>query len=343
MSEQKLKKVDGALRKQIQLTTSTNRRMAQDYQREQERRRGRGVCSWCGAESCGHLWTRPRDTTPGGERCCDRCSHEPVEGWQHTHTAWDGLVKYPVCAVTMREGDVVYLRRDGIAQFIEMRAPAPGSALGGAELMDVPTVAFLGRDGGVALYVVTEDGPEGGPEHVNLWEKKRELDVVWLPIRVQSAVAHDQRRRDLLAAELQAAAEEYERKENERREREKAELATSIEKRQLKHETVTVLRELGGSEPDEDDIEMPEDGGDGSEEVPAQVTEPMAKLSRSELKKPAPVKAGPGRPKRSKRQRDARARQKRAWAVQEARQRLEVKRLERLGRSSDPTHDKEDE
>lgn len=339
-AEQKLKKVDAKLRLQIRLTTDTNRRMADDWRREQQRRQGRGVCTWCGAESCGHLWSRPGDDVPGGQRCCERCSHEPVEGWQHTHTAWDGAVPYPVCAIVMREGDVVYMRRDGVVQFLEMRAPAPGAGIGGAQLDEVPTVAFLGQDGGVGLYVAGE----GAPEDVNLWEKKRDLDVVWLPIRVQAAVARDESRRQRLEVEIAEAAAKWEREENERREEEARRRAADIERRQLKHETVTVMRELAakGAASDPDDDEMDMDGDDREEpeteapEAPEAAPEPALKLTRAELKQPAPVKKGPGRPKRSKRQRDARKRQKKAWAVQEARQRLEVKRLERLGRSQTP-------
>lgn len=344
MSEQKLKKVDAALRYQIRLTTDTNRRMADDWRREQQRRQGRGVCTWCGAESCGHLWSRPGDDIPGGERCCDRCSHEPVEGWQHTHTAWDGAVPYPVCGVVMREGDVIYMRRDGVVQFIEMRAPAPGAGIGGEQLEDVPTVAFLGQDGGVGLYVAGD----GAPEDVNLWEKKRDLDVLWLPIRVQAAVARDEARRQKLEVEIAEAAAKWEREENERRAEDARRLAAKIDKRQLQHETVTVMRELAAEGGAEDEVGMPDDGSEETASVAASPlleasTEPLAKLTRGELKLPAPVKKGPGRPKRSKRQRDARKRQKRAWAVQEARQRLEVKRLERLGRSNAPDHDKESE
>ena len=59
------------------------------------------------------------------------------------------------------------------------------------------------------------------------------------------------------------------------------------------------------------------------------------------LKAPAPVKKGPGRPKRSLRQRTARKRQKMAWARQEAKNRLEVKRLARLARTQEQTLVKE--
>lgn len=341
MKEQKLKHVGPTERKVIALTTSSNRRAAANYQREMLRRKGRGACTWCGAQSCGHLWSKPGEEQPRGERCCDRCSHEPVKGWQHTHTAWDGNVPYPVCALVMREGDVAYMRRDGVVEFLEMRAPTPGAGIGGTQLDGVPTVSMLGQDAGIALYLAGE----GDPEDVNLWANKRDLDVMWLPIRVQAAVARDEIRKRDIGEAVQRAADEWEAKEAARRAEEAAKLATSIEKRQLAHETVTVLRELEGQEPEVVDDEGDEDEARaaGSEpEAPAvePSTEPVAKLSRAELKKPVPVKKVKGRPKRSKRQREARKRQKLAWARQEARQRLEVKRFERVGRAAGPGHDK---
>lgn len=214
---------------------------------------------------------------------------------------------------------------------------------------EVPTVAFLGADGGVALYVAGE----GDTDHVNLWEKKQDLDVVWLPIRVQASVARDEQRKAKLGAEIAAAAALWEEQENVRREEEAKKRAASIEKRAIAHETVTVLRELeasGAPEPDDDgededveDSELEEAETDAAAASKA-ADEPAVRLTRAQLKAPVPVKKkGSGRPKRSKRQRDARKRQKKAWAVAEARQRLEVKRFERLGRSQPPSHVKEDE
>ena len=331
MKEQRLKKLGEHERNVLKLTTSSNQRARENYHRDQQRRRGRNVCTWCGAEPCGHLWTRPGDEIPDGERCCDRCSHDPVESWQHTHTAWDGDVPYPVCGIRMKEGDVVSMRRDGIIMFLEMQAPAPDGKPG-----IVPTVAFLGDEGGVGLYT----RGEGGVEHTNLWEKKRQLDLMWLPIRMAAAVSYDEERKRNLAALLAQEEADWLQRENERREEEAKKRAATIERKSLQHETVTVLRELekqGGDDEDEAEAEA-------AEETEAAAAAPAPKLSKADLKKPRPVKkVGSGRPKRSKRQRDARKRQKRAWAVQEARQRLEVKRLERLGRNNPVTHVKEDE
>lgn len=326
-----LKKLNYAQRLALKLTADSNRRAHENYQRELKRRQGPNVCTWCGAEPCGHLWTRPGDREiPGGERCCDRCSHEPVEGWQHTHTAWQGAAGYPVCAIRMREGDVVYMRRDGAIQFLEMQVPAPP----GEATPTLPTVAFLGADGGTALYTAGE----GAAEHTNLWEKRRELDIIWLPIRMSAALAADEDRKRMLAERLALEAAEWERKENERRAAAQAKLDASIEKRSLKHETRLVMDEMEArgellDEPEEDEEEqddgtLDEDGGETAKAAP----EPE-RLTLAELKKPRPVKKGPGRPKRSKRQRVARKRQKIAWARQEAAQRLEVKRFERQARN----------
>jgi hypothetical protein len=325
MSGQKLVKVDATLRRQIQLTTDTNRRMAENHRRELARKQGPNVCTWCGAEPCGHLWTRPGDeAAPGGERCCDRCSHAPVEGWRHTHTAWAGAAHYPVCAVRMQEGDVLYMRRDGVIQWLEMQRPV---AEGGTR----PVVAFLGDDGGTALYTAGE----GDADHTNLWEKRRELDVVWLAARAAAAVAADETRKAALQAELERDARAWQEAEDARRAAEKAKLEASIEKRAIVHESRLVLDELGARELDAD-LEDEDEDEDESATAPAeaQASEPV-RLTRAELQKPVPVKAGPGRPKRSWRQRRARERQKRAWVRQEAMARVRVKRLQRTAREAD--------
>lgn len=337
MKPQSLKKLDAHDRLVVRLTTDSNRRHAENYQRELQRRQGKNVCTWCGAEPCGHLWTRPGDREiPGGERCCDRCSHAPVEGWQHTHTAWNGAASYPVCAIRMQEGDVVYMRRDGVVMFLEMQKPAPP----GSPFPMVPTVAFLGEDGGSALYTAGE----GAAEHVNLWDEKPDLDVMWLPIRMAAAAAVDEHRKRELAAEIARKEEQWQRQEEARRVEEKAKLEASIEKRQLAHETRIVMDEMA-AQGEVDDEDEDEDESEEAEHEPPEASEPAPapRLSLAELKKPRPVKKGPGRPKRSKRQREARKRQKRAWARQEAAQRLEVKRFERRARNSAPDRVKEGE
>lgn len=348
MKGQKLTKVDDRLRLRMRLTTDSNRRAALNYHRELQRKQGRNVCTWCGAEPCGHLWTRPGDReSAGGERCCDRCSHMPVEGWQHTHTAWNGAASYPVCAIRMQAGDVVYMRRDGVIMFLEMQKPAPPDS----PTPMVPTVAFLGDDGGTALYTAGE----GAAEHTNLWEKRAELDVVWLPVRMSAALAADEERKRLLAERLSEEAAEWERQENLRREAEAAKLDKTIVKRQLEHETRIVMDEMVergelADEPEDaeetvdlDDVIDEEAEGEEKPEIAAAAKEPERKLTLAELKKPRPVKKGPGRPKRSKRQRIARKRQKMAWARQEAAQRLEVKRLERAARNQGEIKVKDEE
>jgi hypothetical protein len=340
VTEQKLKKVTEADRKAIALATSTNRRATENFRREQTRRAGPAVCRWCGAEPCGALWTRPGDIEPGGERCCQHCDHEPVEGWQHTHTAWTGLQNYPVCAVPMREGDVIYLRRDGVVQFVEMHAPVRDSELGGDEEPEIPTIAFLGRDvSGLALYL----NGEGGPTGIDQWSRRRDLDIAWLPIRMQAAVARDLARREKIKTEDELAAEAHARKVDAEMEAERLKREAFNARKDLQHETRIVMSELGDDD-EEEAMEMPDDGSESEvlldEPAPALGPEPARPIN---LKAPVPVKKGPGRPKRSARQRDARKRQKRAWVRQEAQSRIEVKRLERLARARGQTLVKEDE
>jgi hypothetical protein len=387
---QKLKKVGPRERVAIALSTSTNRRAMQDYERALRRRKGPAACLWCGQEPCGVLWTRPGDTEPGGERCCDRCSHEPVEGWQHTHTAWAGGQSFSVCALRMREGEVVYLRRDGVVQFLELRAPKPASALGEDEETDVPVVAFLGTEpDGASLHLAGD----GGNATTSLWNNRRELDPVWLPLRIQAAVARDEERKSRRHAERLAKEAEHDARINLLIAEEEAARQKSIEKRALQHETRIVMDEVEVDEFDtaEEALEMPvasstpgsvpgdrervvrhirgEGTGGGRTlcgreardvatfegveaaaaaealdccrhcgrcarpELYSPPEEPPRRLTADELKRPARPKATGGRLQRSARQRRSRERQKRAWARQEAKNRLEVKRLERLARN----------
>ena len=104
-----------------------------------------------------------------------------------------------------------------------------------------------------------------------------------------------------------------------------------------------------GSDDDENEVEMPDDGSEEAETDPEVLLEEPAVATGEDkprpinLKAPVPVKKGPGRPKRSARQREARKRQKRAWVRQEAQSRIEVKRLERLARARGETLVKGDE
>jgi len=390
MSGQKLKKVGPRERVAIALSTSTNRRAFENYQRELRRKKGPAACLWCGQEPCGVLWTRPGDTEPGGDRCCNQCSHEPVEGWQHTHTAWAGGQSFSVCALRMREGEVVYLRRDGVVQFVEMRAPKAASALGDDEETDVPVVAFLGKEpDGASLHLAGD----GGNATTSLWNNRRELDPVWLPLRMQAAVSRDEERKALRHAERLAKEAEHDARINALIAEEEAARQASIAKRALQHETRVVMDEIEVDELDtaEEALPLPaasvepeapegerervvrhiraEGAADGrtlcgreAREVatfegvqPAAAAEssdccrhcgrcarpelytppeePPRRLTPDELKRPARPKATGGRLQRSARQRRSRERQKRAWARQEAKNRLEVKRLERLARA----------
>lgn len=325
VAEQKIVKVDARLRHIINLTTSTNRRMAANWQREQKRKLGKVACTWCGKEPCGDLWTRPGRAAfgeaPGGERCCDRCSHAPVEGWQHTHTAWDGGQYEPVCAIPMKEGDVVYMRRDGVVHFIELgEKPEPGQL----EQARKVTVALLGADGGAALFA----SDDHAQEPVNFWQFASELPVDWLIARMAESVSRNMDRKRSIAAELAAIVADNIAKEEARQEEDKLRLAKSIERRQLEHEKKLVEDDIAKTgEPeladiDESDSDLEGDGPEAPEPEP-----------RVNLKDPVPVKKVKGRPKRSFRQRRTRERQRAAWVTSEARSRMEVKRLERLARS----------
>ncbi len=336
MAEQKLVKVDARLRKTIELTTSTNKRMANNWQAEQKRKEGKAACTWCGAEPCGHLWTRPGGASmgqpPGGGRCCEKCSHDAVEGWQHTHTAWDRGQYQPVCAIPMQEGDVVYMRRDGVVHFIEFgEAPEPGKP----EHARSMAVACLGNDGGAALHAADDHAEEP----VNFWQFARELAVDWLPARMAASVSRNVQRYQAIAAELAEIVASNAQKLAEHVAEDKARMLVNIERRQIEHEKRLLEDEIAAqgkpAELAELDAEMDETDSDLSDEDAAVVdaTPGPAEPVKVNLKDPVPVKKGPGRPKRSWRQRRARERQRAAWVTAEARSRLEVKRLERLGRA----------
>lgn len=330
LGEQKLKKVGTRERSAIALSSSTNRRYRENWKRQRARRLGPAACTACGQEPCGVLWTRPGDPDPAGERCCEQCDHEPVEGWQHTHTAWSGDQTFAVCALVMREGETIYLRRDGMVQFIEMRAPKVGSAVGDEEERDVPMVAFLGRE---ERHTALTFAGEGGDRSTNLWDNRRELDPLWLPVRLQAAVSRDEERKARRRAEREERESAHDRKVEALMAKEEEDRQRSIEKRALQHETRIVMDEVEMDENDlaEDALAMPSPSADGEGEGAELAS--SVEAGPVDLKAPQPVKKGPGRPKRSYRQRRARERQKRAWARQEASNRLEVKRLERLART----------
>ena len=346
--EQKLVKVGPRERNKIALAVSTNKRAQLDWERKMEREKGPAACRYCGAEPCGVLWTRPGDPEPGGERCCNHCTHEPVEGWIHTHTAWAGKQHFPVCALRMKEGEVVYLRRDGTVQFLEMHTPRPGSSIDGEHDDKTASVAFLGRDlsegleAGGALY----SAGEGGPDHINLWERGARLDPAWLAIRMQAALAKDEARKEELRRKREEEDLMLERRHQELLAEQEAKRQASIEKKALQHEVVTVLREKASLEDavenaPGDELEVPAAAAppasppvEGEPKPrPKRVVKPPVDprtLSPEQLKLPAPPIPTGGRLKRSKRQRRALERQKRMEAVREAKARLEVKRLQKL-------------
>ena len=314
LREQKLVKVDASVRKTIALSTSTNKRMHQNWQAEQKRKEGKAACTWCSAEPCGHLWTRPGGASmgqpPGGGRCCEKCSHDPVEGWQHTHTAWDQGQYQAVCAIPMQEGDVVYMRRDGVVHFIEFgEAPEPGKP----EHARSMAVALLGNDGTGALHAADDHAEDP----VNFWQFAKALAVDWLPARMAASVSRNTQRYQAIATELAEIVASNAQKLAEHMAEDKARMQVNIERRQIEHEKRLLedeilakgkpakLAELDSEladEMDETDSDLvdeePEAEAPPGPEVPAKVN----------LKDPVPVKKGPGRPKRSFRQRRMRER-----------------------------------
>lgn len=91
------------------------------------------ACRSCGRDSCGNLWHESGQHD--GTQCCEQCTHEPMPNWEQTHVLHIGRFEHPVMAVSMREGDVVFFRRDGVVEFIEQASPDGRCR-----------VAWLGRD-----------------------------------------------------------------------------------------------------------------------------------------------------------------------------------------------------
>lgn len=389
---QRLLKLGPRERKTLEWATSTNRRAAHNYKLQLQREKGPTACAYCGAEPCGWGWTQPGSPEPAGERCCSRCTHEPVEGWMHTHTAWKGGHHFPVCALRMREGEVVYMRRDGVVLLLELHAPQPGSDIDGAVDSERPMPVFLGRGGGAGLYLAGE----GGIEDANLWEGKTVADELWLAIRVQGAIAKEEQRKAKVLAHMKEVNDDLDRRYAQIVAEREAKQQADIERRQLKHETVTVLREMqeleaavtgetseqeveapgpsgaaeraseadAGREPKSQQPSLPSSllGGTPTPAAAAEVAEEdltpaqkgartkKARLeqrvldwkerrkhpSKEDLRKPAEPQPTSGRLKRSKRQRAAVERANRLQAQREARARLELRRLARVGKTLHP-------
>jgi hypothetical protein len=196
-------------------------------------------------------------------------------------------------------------------------------------------VACLGNDGGAALHAADDHAEEP----VNFWQFARELAVDWLPARMAASVSRNVQRYQAIAAELAEIVASNAQKLAEHVAEDKARMLVNIERRQIEHEKRLLEDEIAAqgkpAELAELDAEMDETDSDLSDEDAAVVdaTPGPAEPVKVNLKDPVPVKKGPGRPKRSWRQRRARERQRAAWVTAEARSRLEVKRLERLGRA----------
>lgn len=233
---QKLVKVGAKERFAYQLARQANQYRRSFYRQEQLRRQGPGACVHCGSDSCGMLWSQPGSPVPGGDRCCERCTHQPAPGWVHTHTAWVGELAYPVCAVKVKPGDVLYLRRDGVVEFVEMAAlePVEGER-------PKPSVAFHGKP---QRYLGLTLAGEGGPGATDLWMGLQPLDEHWMAIRSAEARGLDDARKVAVELEVEQREAELDRLEAEQQERDRQRRQADNEARQLRHETVTVLREM---------------------------------------------------------------------------------------------------
>lgn len=346
-SGQKLVRVGIKERKAILDVSSTNRRARQNYVAQLQRQKGPTSCAWCGAEPCGALWTRASEPEPGGDRCCERCTHEPVEGWVHTHSAWLGGQHFPVCALRMKEGETIYLRRDGTVQFFELRAPKPGALLSGEVVELSPVPVFLGRTEETGALTLAG---EGGDQAVNLWLGKAAADPLWLVFRMQAALAAEEERRRRAEAELAEREAELDRLHAQAVAEREAKQRADMDKRALKHEVVTVLREQAEIEEVLDpsaglsDVSLGETRVQGEDAGTDVVSPPerdrvaewraeQADLSPADLKKPAPPMKTGGRLRRSGRQKVAVERKKRVAAMREAKARLELKRFQRAVRA----------
>jgi hypothetical protein len=349
---QELVKVERRDRKTIEAAVSTNRRANANWEFIQGIRKGPGSCVYCGAEPCGRLWKRPGDAEPGGERCCDKCTHQPLDGWLHTHTVFKDGKRFPVCALRMREGETVFLRRDGVVHFLELHAPP--EEFGGEPNEKVPHPVFLGEPAQCQLFFADE----GGPEAPNLWLRRARVDDLWLAIRVQAALAHDEERRVQIRKHMAEVDAMLDRRYAEVLAEQEKKRNADIERKALKHETVTVLRELAELEAAVENEPSAEVAATATEpttvfepvpalSTPAEKPDPAAKwreaqklVAGEDLKRPRAPKPTGGRLKRSKRQNAALERKKRVVAMREAKARLEVKRLQRLaGNGSDVVKD----
>lgn len=203
---QKLPRVGAKGRASIAYSVELNRKRAEHWAQRQREARGPAACEHCGAQPCGHLWTAPDRPVPRGERCCGQCSHDPVPGWTHTHTAWTEGHHHPVHAVAMREGEQVFLRRDGVVLFLQLLSHDERA---GKEL---PRVVYLGQPAEKAALFAADDG---GAE-VDGWSDRGPVDVLWLAGRGIVAARQTAERVATMNAAFdrsQAARDEQERAE----------------------------------------------------------------------------------------------------------------------------------
>lgn len=119
--ERELKRVSQADRKKIALSTTLNRFWRRREENRAEAKLGPGCCRHCGSEPCGGGWGPLFGEHSA--RCCDHCSHAPIEGFRPTHVIWHRKKAFFVREVPMGRGGgagSLYLRGDGVAWFMRI-------------------------------------------------------------------------------------------------------------------------------------------------------------------------------------------------------------------------------
>lgn len=115
-----LKRVSGADRKKILLSTAISRFWRRQGELREQAKVGPGVCRYCGRDPCGGGWGPMLSAESA--RCCHQCDHGPLEAFVPTHILWFGKKAFFV-----REGRIgkkgvgsVYFRQDGVIWFIRV-------------------------------------------------------------------------------------------------------------------------------------------------------------------------------------------------------------------------------
>ena len=181
---QRLVRVDGKERARLKAQLRMTRIDWQRWQAGQAARHGPAACRSCGAQPCGHSWrvsTRWGDAggyvEPDESRfCCERCTHRSPPGWRASHVVWGDAYGEPVMELEMRAGDRLYMRADGVVQWMALASDVDGDVGGGAGEEGAPAPRaplLLGRAEPMAVLLArgssdseTPGGEWGGPRVV---------------------------------------------------------------------------------------------------------------------------------------------------------------------------------